>query len=383
MESIYRKDLSSCFCSFIPFFLSIPFIFVYYLQRLSLQTSVFFILLLFIIHFLVFNRFYTKEIFLRAHFLTLILTIGFIWSITSLAIGLFTITLSIFHLSEYISVGIWCPRTLNINSFLLNHSPQYHAAILIAYLEYFIEKYYFFPNGFPYHWIMIIIGLIMIISGEYLRKLAMYTAKENFSHLIEDKPNRDHRLITHGIYQYYRHPSYVGWFWWACGTQVLLANPICFFIYLFSTWFFFADRIVYEEATLTRYYGNVYRDYQKRVPVVGLTLLILGCALSNYNWWPTFVIIFYVLCPIPLAIGNRCTSYDGYSTSDTSPCKDFMWFLTSAIVASAFGLPAILFRANVILAGSMGFVMAANAVIFITISIYFITYNSDDSLGNF
>jgi protein-S-isoprenylcysteine O-methyltransferase len=79
---------------------------------------------------------------------------------------------------------------------------------------------------------MIIIGLIMIISGEYLRKLAMYTAQQSFSHLIQDKPNSEHRLITHGIYGYYRHPSYVGWFWWACGTQVLLANPICFFIYL-------------------------------------------------------------------------------------------------------------------------------------------------------
>jgi protein-S-isoprenylcysteine O-methyltransferase len=79
---------------------------------------------------------------------------------------------------------------------------------------------------------MIIIGLLIVISGEYLRKLAMYTARQSFSHLIEDKPNRDHRLITNGIYEYYRHPSYVGWFWWACGTQVILANPICFLLYL-------------------------------------------------------------------------------------------------------------------------------------------------------
>jgi protein-S-isoprenylcysteine O-methyltransferase len=164
--------------------------------------------------------------------LTFVLTIGVIWSLTSPAIGLFTIVLSIFHLSEYISVGFWCPRTLNLNSFLLNHSPQYHGAILIAYVEYFIEKYFLFPNGIPYQSLMIIIGLIIIISGEYLRKLAMYTAQKSFSHLIEDKPNAEHRLITHGIYNSYRHPSYVGWFWWSCGTQILLANPICFIIYL-------------------------------------------------------------------------------------------------------------------------------------------------------
>ncbi len=232
MELNCRKDLSSCLSSFVPFFLSIPFLFVYYLHRLSVYTSFSLILFLFLIHFLVLYRFYTKQVFLRAHLLTLILTIGFIWSITSPAIGLFTIILSIFHLSEYISVALWCPRTLNLNSFLLNHSTQYHIAIGLAYLEYFIEKSYFFPNGIRYHWIMIIIGLIMVISGEYLRKLAMYTAQQSFSHLIEDKPNDEHRLITNGIYEIFRHPSYVGWFLWACGTQILLANPICFFIYL-------------------------------------------------------------------------------------------------------------------------------------------------------
>jgi protein-S-isoprenylcysteine O-methyltransferase len=232
MELIHRKDLFACFSSFVPFVLSIPFIFVYYLHRLSLYTSFGLILLLFIIHYIVLNSFYTKQVFLRAHFLTLMLTVGFIWSATSSALGLFTIILSIFHLSEYISVGLWCPRSLKVESFLLNHSPQYHTALVLAYLEYFIEKYYFFPNGVPYHWVLIIVGSVIVFSGEYLRKLAMYTARQSFSHLIEDKPNKEHRLITHGIYESYRHPAYVGWFWWACGTQVLLANPICFLIYL-------------------------------------------------------------------------------------------------------------------------------------------------------
>ena len=232
MGSIDRKGLSSCVSSFIPFFLSIPFLFLYYVGRFSVYTSFCFILLLFLIHLIAFNRFYNKEIFVRAHFLTFILTYGLIWSVTSPAIGLFTVALSIFHLSEYISVGLWCPRTLNRNSFLLNHSKEYHIAIILAYVEYFIEKFYLFSNEFPCRWILILIGLIMVIGGEYLRKLAMYTAQHNFSHLIEERPNEDHHLVTNGIYKYFRHPSYVGWFCWACGTQILLANPICFFIYL-------------------------------------------------------------------------------------------------------------------------------------------------------
>jgi hypothetical protein len=33
---------------------------------------------------------------------------------------------------------------------------------------------------------------------------------------------------------------------------------------------------------------------------------------------------------------------------DTSPCTDLMWFITSVIIVSAFGLPAILFRAGIV-----------------------------------
>ncbi|CAF4542747.1 unnamed protein product, partial [Rotaria sp. Silwood2] len=79
---------------------------------------------------------------------------------------------------------------------------------------------------------------------------------------------------------------------------------------------------------------------------ISLALLILGCALTQYNWWPTFMIIFYVLCPIPLAIGRRCTS-DSYSMRDSSSCTDLMWLITSVIVISAFDLPAVMCRAAV------------------------------------
>ena len=232
MELTSRKKLSSCVSSFVPFFLSIPFLFVYFLNRLSIYSTIGFIIVLFLVHFVVFTRFYIQDVFLRAHFLTFLLTIGCLGSFLSLPIGLFTIILAMFHISEYISVALWCPRTLTIDSFLLNHSPQYHAAIVMAYVEYCLEKYFLFPNGVPYYWLWITLGLCMVIGGEYLRKLSMCTAQQSFSHLIEDKPNSEHQLITHGIYQTYRHPSYVGWFWWACGTQILLTNPICFILYL-------------------------------------------------------------------------------------------------------------------------------------------------------
>lgn len=48
----------------------------------------------------------------------------------------------------------------------------------------------------------------------------MITAGTSFTHLISYDKRRDHRLVTRGVYSLFRHPSYVGWFWWSVGTQV-------------------------------------------------------------------------------------------------------------------------------------------------------------------
>lgn len=65
-------------------------------------------------------------------------------------------------------------------------------------------------------------GLMLVIAGEFIRKLAMWTAKSNFNHYVQHVKEEGHELVTTGIYAYCRHPSYVGWFYWSVGTQV---NP--------------------------------------------------------------------------------------------------------------------------------------------------------------
>jgi hypothetical protein len=60
------------------------------------------------------------------------------------------------------------------------------------------------------------------------------------------------------------------------------------------------------------------------------------------------VIIFYIICPIPIAIGRRCASNSGYGVSESTGCSDLVWFITSIIVVSAFGLPAVLCRAGTV-----------------------------------
>eukprot|EP00249_Psilotum_nudum_P002460 c15508_g1_i3 orf=234-665(-) len=109
-------------------------------------------------------------------------------------------------------------------------------------------------------------GLVLVVLGELIRKLAILTAHHNFSHDIKTFYSGDHELITHGIYRFVRHPGYLGFFVWSIGTQVLLCNPLCTIAYTIVTWRFFADRIQFEEYFLRQFFGRDYGDYARTVP---------------------------------------------------------------------------------------------------------------------
>lgn len=64
------------------------------------------------------------------------------------------------------------------------------------------------------------VGLALCTIGELLRKAAIWTARDNFTHLVQQEKTQTHLLVTHGVYSWFRHPSYVGWFYWCIGTQV-------------------------------------------------------------------------------------------------------------------------------------------------------------------
>lgn len=132
--------------------------------------------------------------------------------------GIYAAILAFFHYSEFLAIAWTNPAALTINSFILNHSVAYGIAAGLSWIEFFVERYYFqqikLPSTVSYS------GLALCISGEILRKLAMCTAKHNFNHIVQSEKSDDHQLITYGVYNLCRHPSYVGWFYWSIGTQV-------------------------------------------------------------------------------------------------------------------------------------------------------------------
>lgn len=184
--------------------------------------------------------------------------------------GYYMCFISFFHFSEYLMIALTNPRTLSLDSFVLNHSREYAIAALSSWVEFFVE-WYFFP-GLKQHTYIPLLGILLCTSGELLRKLAMLTAKSNFTHVIQSVQEEGHQLVTHGVYSYCRHPSYVGWFYWSIGTQLILLNPVCIVGYIIASWQFFHDRILVEEVTLLNFFGEDYYQYQRKVPT-GLPLI--------------------------------------------------------------------------------------------------------------
>ena len=206
------------------------------------------------------------QVMLCAHGLGVAFTIGLSMTISGRCysyFGYYVMALSFFHISEYILTSIFNARSLSIDSFLLNHSPEYCIAAVASWVEFWIE-YYFFSQFKCIH-VICVIGAVLVTGGEMLRKLAMFTAGSNFTHIVQYRKRDGHQLVTEGVYSLFRHPSYVGWFYWSTGTQVLLSNPVCLIGYAIASWKFFEDRINDEELSLLTFFGEDYVSYKKKV----------------------------------------------------------------------------------------------------------------------
>jgi protein-S-isoprenylcysteine O-methyltransferase len=174
----------------------------------------------------------------------------------------YVISFCSFHLGEFFVTAIYNPTQATADSYLINHSMTYTAAAISSWIEFWLRfvllRYISWISLSP--WVSFV-GFFVLITAQMIRSIAMATAAESFNHLIQTSKKQNHVLVTHGIYSIFRHPSYVGFFYWSIGTQLLLGNIIHLILYTGAAWIFFQRRIHYEEESLCQFFPATYPEY--------------------------------------------------------------------------------------------------------------------------
>ncbi|KAI8445803.1 Isoprenylcysteine carboxyl methyltransferase family-domain-containing protein [Phakopsora pachyrhizi] len=183
---------------------------------------------------------------------------------------IYFLTLTTFHLLEFLVTAIWNPTRVTVDSFLLNNGLSYYLAQLVCTIE-FVYSHTSDRNKtqvFKHRRIVSLIGLGCLIVGQFIRTMAMITAAQSFNHQVSThkKKQEDHELVTHGIYGIARHPSYLGFFWWSLGIQLYLGNWFSLVVFSSVLWRFFNHRIQIEEKHLIIFFGKSYIDYKSSTP---------------------------------------------------------------------------------------------------------------------
>lgn len=132
-------------------------------------------------------------------------------------------------------------------------------AIITGILEYSLRRLLRFSPVWMWSQLL---GTLLISFGIIIRSMAMITAAANFSHDIKDKLGSGHKLVKDGIYSFCRHPSYLGFFAFAVGGQIILGNFISTALFVFVLQKFFRERIAVEEAILLKKYPEEYTEYR-------------------------------------------------------------------------------------------------------------------------
>ncbi|KAK9452019.1 Isoprenylcysteine carboxyl methyltransferase family-domain-containing protein, partial [Limtongia smithiae] len=190
---------------------------------------------------------------------------GLFWQLPA-----YILSLSIFHMLEYTITAAYNPQKVTIDSFLFRNGKSYLYAHTFAIAEAIIDLVLFpvgrnpmTQSGTP---IISCIGLFFVVIGQVLRSAAMIEASSNFSHIVAHRKADAHVLVKSGVYSVSRHPSYLGYFWWAIGTQLLLLNPLSTLVFACVLQRFFNSRIAGEEKYLQQFFGAEYIDYKKSTP---------------------------------------------------------------------------------------------------------------------
>ena len=104
-----------------------------------------------------------------------------------------------------------------------------------------------------------VLGGITFIAGLWILTRSHIDLEKNFSPSLFIQ--KQHTLVTQGIYKYIRHPMYLSFWAWAVGQALLIPNWIAGPLGIVAFYFIYMFRVEYEEQQLVDYFGDAYRDY--------------------------------------------------------------------------------------------------------------------------
>lgn len=190
--------------------------------------------------------------------------------------SLYGTALTSFHLLEFWITALYNPHAASSDSFLVNHSVAYTAAALSSWVEFGLRLC--FAPSWNVSPSIVWLGCAMLVVAQGLRSTAMAVAGQSFNHFIQRSKADTHILITHSVYRVFRHPSYVGFFYWSIATQIVLGNLLNVLFYTVFSWSFFHRRIAYEEESLQSFFPDEYAEYANRtysgIPFITTQLLV-------------------------------------------------------------------------------------------------------------
>ncbi len=104
-------------------------------------------------------------------------------------------------------------------------------------------------------------GVILMLAGITIRLWAVLTLKRAFTLSVQTAETQ--HLITTGIYQKVRNPSYTGSICSLLGTAICLRNVIALSIVFVLSLVCYSARIYVEEKALIKHFGKEFIDYKK------------------------------------------------------------------------------------------------------------------------
>ena len=133
------------------------------------------------------------------------------------------------------------------------------AFLLVTLVDYFLLRVPQAFQNFISIWLRIPIAMSIVSVGGWL---ALYGI-----HMVFGEYRREPVFIKEGMFGYVRHPIYLGAILVYLGILVLTLSPLAFLVWLAAIYLYYRLS-KYEEKRLVEHFGDAYRDYQAKVPMM-------------------------------------------------------------------------------------------------------------------